>query len=111
MNSSDSKVCDAQCPICGISYQGDDSRLVWVCCDKCESWLDFKCTGLKKLLLSRLQILQFVFIIPYNYVIDGVSNAVVLLLCFCGGYCKTTIMSLIIIIIFLMVSHNMPHVL
>ena len=54
MNSSDSKVCDAQCPICGISYQGHDSRLVWVCCDKCESWLDFKCTELKKIIIVQV---------------------------------------------------------
>ena len=41
-NSSDSEVSDAQCPICGMSYQSDDSKSVWVCCDKCESWLNSK---------------------------------------------------------------------
>ena len=28
-------------------YFGDDTKSVWVCCDSCESWLDFKCAGLK----------------------------------------------------------------
>ena len=27
--------------MCGITYQGDDSESVWVCCDSCELWLDF----------------------------------------------------------------------
>lgn len=43
---SESTESDAQCPVCGITYLGDDSHSVWVLCDACLSWLDFKCTGL-----------------------------------------------------------------
>ena len=38
---------DAQCPVCGIFFRSDISGTLWVCCDQCESWLDFKCSGLK----------------------------------------------------------------
>ena len=37
-DNSDSEVSDAQCPICIKVI--DDSKSVWVCCDKCKSWLD-----------------------------------------------------------------------
>ena len=46
-DESSSEASDAQCPVCGITYQEDDSESVWICCDNCELWLDFKCTGLK----------------------------------------------------------------
>ena len=45
-DSESSAESDAQCPVCG-TYLGDDSHAVWVSCDVCSSWLDFKCTGLK----------------------------------------------------------------
>ena len=38
---------DAECPICGLTFLEDDSDSPWVCCDGCQSWLDFKCTRLK----------------------------------------------------------------
>ena len=37
---------DAQCPKCGLTFQEDGSNSVWVCCDGCQAWLDFNCTGL-----------------------------------------------------------------
>ncbi len=37
---------DAQCPKCGLTFQEDDSNSIWVCCDRCQAWLDFDCTGL-----------------------------------------------------------------
>ena len=37
---------DAQCPKCGLIFQEDGSNSVWVCCDGCQAWLDFNCTGL-----------------------------------------------------------------
>ena len=37
---------DAECPECGLTFLEDESGKPWVCCDRCESWLDFKCTGL-----------------------------------------------------------------
>ena len=46
-DSESSAESDAQCPVCGLTYLGDDSHAVWVSCDVCSSWLDFKCTGLK----------------------------------------------------------------
>lgn len=38
---------DAQCPICGLTYLGDKTHSIWVCCDNCEAWIDFKCSGIK----------------------------------------------------------------
>ena len=38
---------DAECPGCGLTYFDDDTHSVWVACDICEKWRDFKCTGLK----------------------------------------------------------------
>ena len=38
---------DAECPGCGLTYLDDDTHSVWVACDTCEIWCDFKCTGLK----------------------------------------------------------------
>ena len=38
---------DAQCPVCGTFYLSDDTGTLWVSCDQCGSWLDFKCSGLK----------------------------------------------------------------
>ena len=87
-DESDSEVSDAQCPVCGISYQGDDSESVWVCCDNCELWLDFKCTGLKKKPKGY-----------QNFIIVQVANNFKNLhLCMC-------------FIWFLLVSHNTIHVL
>ena len=37
---------DAACPKCGLLYSTDNDNL-WVCCDKCELWYDFKCTKLR----------------------------------------------------------------
>ena len=31
--SSDFKQSDAQCPVCGLTYFGDDTKSIWVCCD------------------------------------------------------------------------------
>ena len=37
---------DAVCPKCGLLYSADEDNL-WVCCDKCSLWYDFKCAKLK----------------------------------------------------------------
>ena len=37
---------DAVCPKCGLLYSAGEENL-WVCCDKCFSWYDFKCTKLR----------------------------------------------------------------
>ena len=37
---------DAVCPNCGLLYSAGEENL-WVCCDKCFSWYDFKCTKLR----------------------------------------------------------------
>ena len=36
---------DAICPTCGIYYSADDD--LWVECDGCGKWFDFKCTKIK----------------------------------------------------------------
>ena len=36
---------DAVCPKCSLLYAGEEN--LWVCCDKCFSWYDFKCTKLR----------------------------------------------------------------
>ena len=38
---------DGKCPGCGLAHLDDDTHSVWVACDICEIWHDFKCTGLK----------------------------------------------------------------
>ena len=38
---------DAQCPKCGLTFQEDDNNSLWICCDGCDSWFDFRCSGLK----------------------------------------------------------------
>ena len=43
-NLSDSS--DAECSECGLTFLEDESGKPWVCCNRCEPWLDFKCTGL-----------------------------------------------------------------
>ena len=43
--SYDSDQSDAICPKCGISYLGDSD--LWVSCDSCERWFDFRCTTIK----------------------------------------------------------------
>lgn len=35
---------DAECPKCGQVYGEDES--VWICCDSCNKWFDWKCSGL-----------------------------------------------------------------
>lgn len=37
---------DATCPKCGLTYSESDGSL-WIYCDGCSSWFDFKYTGLK----------------------------------------------------------------
>ena len=37
---------DAICPKCGLSYLGDVGNL-WVQCEGCGKWYDFKCTKIK----------------------------------------------------------------
>ena len=37
---------DAECPKCGLLYSADEENL-WVCCDRCSLWYDFKCTKLR----------------------------------------------------------------
>ena len=42
---SDNEDTSDVCPKCGVLYGTTDS--LWICCDACDSWLDFKCSGLK----------------------------------------------------------------
>ncbi len=35
------------CPTCGLMYSSDNDDQLWVCCDKCDLWYNFECTGLK----------------------------------------------------------------
>ena len=37
---------DAQCPLCGLFYINDKSGDSWICCDKCNEWYCFKCSGI-----------------------------------------------------------------
>ena len=37
---------DAECPKYGLLYSADEENL-WVCCDRCSLWYDFKCTKLR----------------------------------------------------------------
>ena len=37
---------DAECPGCGLLYKEDNSGDSWICCDKCNDWFCFKCSGL-----------------------------------------------------------------
>ena len=46
LEESDVDSDDAVCPKCGLAYSVDEGNL-WVCCDKCSKWYDFKCTKLK----------------------------------------------------------------
>ena len=46
LSDSESDHSVAQCPKCGLTFQEDGSNSVWVCCDGCQAWLDFKCTSL-----------------------------------------------------------------
>ena len=36
-----------QCPTRGLLYDDDDSGNLWVSCDKCLAWFDFKCTDIQ----------------------------------------------------------------
>lgn len=36
---------DAVCPKCGKNYTDDESDGPWICCDRCNSWFDLKCTN------------------------------------------------------------------
>lgn len=38
---------EAICPNCGKLYSSDTENELWVCCDKCYQWYDFKCTKLR----------------------------------------------------------------
>ena len=38
---------EAICPKCGKLYSSDTENELWVCCDKCYQWYDFKCTKLR----------------------------------------------------------------
>ena len=37
---------DPEYPICGLLYKDDESGDSWICCDKCNDWFCFKCSGL-----------------------------------------------------------------
>ena len=37
---------NAQCPLCGILYMNDKSGYSWICCEKCNEWCCFKCSGI-----------------------------------------------------------------
>lgn len=42
---------DTICPKCGLVYS--DSTDLWVCCDGCNQWFEFKCSSLRR---GRFQI-------------------------------------------------------
>ena len=33
------------CPKCGLAY-GTNDDILWICCDDCDRWFDYKCSGL-----------------------------------------------------------------
>ena len=49
LNLSGDEEDDAQCPLCGLFYKYDNSGDSWVCCDKCNEWYCFKCSGIDDL--------------------------------------------------------------
>ncbi len=40
---------DVQCPKCGMLYDEDDTSELWICCDACNCWYDFKCSNIKSI--------------------------------------------------------------
>ena len=44
-NESDTEEDHAECPKCGLCFEDDDG--LWICCDNCNMWYDFKCAGIK----------------------------------------------------------------
>ena len=37
---------EAECPKCGLIYGETEDR--WICCDLCDTWIDFDCAGISK---------------------------------------------------------------
>ena len=50
---------EAICPKCAKLYSSDTENELWICCDKCYQWYDFKCTKLRS--IKRL---------PHTYICD-----------------------------------------
>lgn len=44
LSDSSSAESDAVCPKCGSLYSAGGGAL-WICCDRCGSWFDLKCTN------------------------------------------------------------------
>ena len=34
------------CPKCGLAYGTTNDDILWICCDDCDRWFDYKCSGL-----------------------------------------------------------------
>ncbi len=46
-DESQSDSSDAVCPCCGTCYsESKENNILWIQCDKCGEWYDFKCSGL-----------------------------------------------------------------
>ena len=50
---------EAVCPKCGVLFSAADNG-VWVCCDECKNWYDFKCTCIKR---YRKQSLKNIYVV------------------------------------------------
>ena len=38
---------NVSCPRCSLVYSSSGDDMLWICCDNCERWFDFKCSGLR----------------------------------------------------------------
>ncbi len=47
LDTSSTSEDEAICPSCGKMFSTDSSDEMWVCCDKCSRWYDFRCTKLR----------------------------------------------------------------
>jgi len=36
---------DVTCPSSGLDYKDDESDWDWICCDSCNQWFCFECSG------------------------------------------------------------------
>ena len=46
-DGSESEYTVTVCPKCGMIY-GDDSDILWLCCDGCDAWLNIECADVPR---------------------------------------------------------------